>query len=1369
MIPRPKPGESEDDLLRFQQEFLAKQEKSAASLVKKPDKRKTSTSQTTAFCEKDVVEINELPSTKPEYDHGGPQIPHKKSRFSASRDQTATAAAGDDPEAIIDKHDKHMAAVLTKIVERDTRNMQPFTSVLECSSGFPKVMHRGNLEQKKTDGTKKPRSLFAQQMSKISPSELGLVVKEKPTQTHTAARTTQTHVQSSSNSGPHFIKGTGLSATFGEEEAQKIHQENVNKMATMSSEEILEERNKLLQMLDPKLVSFLTSKKNRQTSEGQTHTSDQDEKMETSESKQSEKKQTPKEGEELDLPIKPDRKWIHMNKVEYDKLSWLKDLPPPSTDHNKTGTTARFDFEGNLVTVDEGIDVKYGLHHHGDEPERAGYSLEELFLLCRSTNIQQRILSLKTLGNILVKTRNGDLEDQVNSAILPTVLNAGILFLVRWAMDDSVEGVVCMAVKTLHSIVVSEADEESLDRVLPWFQGHVSPCLKTTKMSAEMTSNDPTPEDEKPLETDADVLKRDVIYCLVMRMNLLPCLHHILFHSHPQAPTVLQGLEILIRIVRHSPQMAYEVERCHGLLELIVEEFLPTSWRLLDVKAPLSDLYGVPVPMAMKLVRCLAQSGRNLAATLVDKYHIKARFLRYLVEKNADDLLLPQSEALRLQIESYRTWRACLSYGLAADLFTDIFPCILSQLEGLQRDYLESPTLKCTRMTAFITVLESVVLLAAQCDQRKFGSSASKLPSDSDQNLLPSVTWSQITDVSQIVLDVCHKCLKNLENTYQHKKFNLDYEVSCLNFMASYISSWSSHKSFDPVAGLQSIEKIFTDVLEPLIKSLGFQAVISSLCSCSSFLHPEHQLKREYADNLPGLGLRINDGHLIEPCLQEYSPFGMVGAVLRVLCITSQVHKGLQAKIADLISSEGHLLTYQRKMANCPRSTSSCHFNKYEDLVMYFFIKLVTSNPASEKTAPLVQKLMLRLMTQLQHGDEFLVHDLLSTVMFSPNVWKQDKDEMTSSLENLQLSDAVHLCSVTQEQVTVNQTQLVAATLSQLVPIRATYLQALSSHQKMAIHSRHRFLMQALEVQNLVSSTPAETLLPLDWMYLPLIDLYNRFSSVGADVQDALSKTEVSMVTSVLRWVYLLEKSQPQVTESVSPTLRVSRVMCTFLTGNDLFMDKTVYLYLAALLREFSTPRLLGQLNFDEQIPGIVSFYDLYSALLQQFEAVSFGDSLFSCYILLPIQQKHDLQLRKALWMEHSGILRYMHISLKEIPIPLDNFLNPEESDVELIRLYFQNLLSRRLQFHWSPLLYLIAIHHVNRFIYNQDKKHSRLKHGMILQTIKSHHKELCQHLLHYKMVDLEKDSGIELYRELPQIRRGLLEQVKSESTESSS
>lgn len=36
-------------------------------------------------------------------------------------------------------------------------------------------------------------------------------------------------------------------------------------------------------------------------------------------------------------------------------------------------------------------------------PQRAGYSLQELFLLSRSQVIQQRTLSLSTLANILSK------------------------------------------------------------------------------------------------------------------------------------------------------------------------------------------------------------------------------------------------------------------------------------------------------------------------------------------------------------------------------------------------------------------------------------------------------------------------------------------------------------------------------------------------------------------------------------------------------------------------------------------------------------------------------------------------------------------------------------------------------------------------------------------------------------------------------------------------------------------------------------------------------------------------------------------------------------------------------------------------------
>jgi hypothetical protein len=69
----------------------------------------------------------------------------------------------------------------------------------------------------------------------------------------------------------------------------------------------------------------------------------------------------------------------------------------------QTNEQARFDFNGNVLTGSEGIPEYVGLHHHGDEPDRAGYTLEELFLLSRSNFLQQRVLAINTLAKIIEK------------------------------------------------------------------------------------------------------------------------------------------------------------------------------------------------------------------------------------------------------------------------------------------------------------------------------------------------------------------------------------------------------------------------------------------------------------------------------------------------------------------------------------------------------------------------------------------------------------------------------------------------------------------------------------------------------------------------------------------------------------------------------------------------------------------------------------------------------------------------------------------------------------------------------------------------------------------------------------------------------
>ena len=50
----------------------------------------------------------------------------------------------------------------------------------------------------------------------------------------------------------------------------------------------------------------------------------------------------------------------------------------------------------------------------------------------------------------------------------------------------------------------------------------------------------------------------------------------------------------------------------------------------------------------------------------------------------------------------------------------------------------------------------------------------------------------------------------------------------------------------------------------------------------------------------------------------------------------------------------------------------------------------------------------------------------------------------------------------------------------------------------------------------------------------------------------------------------------------------------------------------------------------------------------------------------------------------------------------VERFLVPEETNVELIRLYFQALFRKMVTPVWCPLPYLVAVHHVNRFMYTQ-------------------------------------------------------------------
>lgn len=118
------------------------------------------------------------------------------------------------------------------------------------------------------------------------------------------------------------------------------------------------------------------------------------------------------------------------------KLAWMAPIPTEGSVADKESTyyphpeiavsALRFDFRGRFLSprVSRTISSSKGLHHHGQAPEAAGYTIEELSILARSAVPAQRCMAFQTLGRILYRLGNGEWGKTDNHPIAMGVWNA---------------------------------------------------------------------------------------------------------------------------------------------------------------------------------------------------------------------------------------------------------------------------------------------------------------------------------------------------------------------------------------------------------------------------------------------------------------------------------------------------------------------------------------------------------------------------------------------------------------------------------------------------------------------------------------------------------------------------------------------------------------------------------------------------------------------------------------------------------------------------------------------------------------------------------------------------------------------------------
>lgn len=350
---------------------------------------------------------------------------------------------GDDGDAKQQRAATLPGAFVADVLERKPKAVVPPTApqLKGSRTGFPEHRRR-NVE-----------SRFRQQQSEDDKTRSSLQPDQK-----------QRIAQDVGN--PAELPAGGTTKTWEEDEKQRVDEENRQKLSQMSTGEIEQERRELLDSLSPVMIQRLLQRSNIDSGSAEADLSSQPAAPQT----RAKVTDAPKKSVSFAEPdttavngnevhrgsepgevqiesatedVLPQHDSIHFPRPQQppnldpssetfledlhekyfpslpsdpDKLEWMQSSTKNSYDPSASGLDPkelRFSFKGELIpprTASQ-IPVSAGLHHHGDAPEAAGYTISELVHLGHSSFAPQRCIAFQTLGRLLYRLGKGEFGD----------------------------------------------------------------------------------------------------------------------------------------------------------------------------------------------------------------------------------------------------------------------------------------------------------------------------------------------------------------------------------------------------------------------------------------------------------------------------------------------------------------------------------------------------------------------------------------------------------------------------------------------------------------------------------------------------------------------------------------------------------------------------------------------------------------------------------------------------------------------------------------------------------------------------------------------------------------------------------------------
>ncbi|WVQ81314.1 hypothetical protein IAT38_003437 [Cryptococcus sp. DSM 104549] len=354
---------------------------------------------------------------------------------------------------------------------------------------------------------------------------------------------------------------------------------------------------------------------------------------------------------------------------EPSKLEWLQPITEPSNDKS-----TRFDLSGNVLTdaAKADLPVHLGLHHHGTSPDLAGYTMEDILYLCRSTVPSQRITMMGVLGKVLSKLRQG----KVNKRVQKECEEIGV---VQQAIDLGVEVLAGLT----RGVGVIRASVDLLFEALG---------VPEWSFPDDTATSSYQPFIPTPLSQSAEPLG----LAAIPFEDVLPRLTELLSIADGLSPeTTHQLILILRRTTLLSSQLCETI--CPIVPAIVKQHVVQRSWPPKGDRRPSVD--------ALRLLRDITASSRACAEDLLSQgvYETTLKFI-ITATWSEDEVDLDVRElGQELALEVFRTYAVLGRYGFGASAVTssaEIWrrfgawvrerPATLSRLESaLVRAYLD--------------------------------------------------------------------------------------------------------------------------------------------------------------------------------------------------------------------------------------------------------------------------------------------------------------------------------------------------------------------------------------------------------------------------------------------------------------------------------------------------------------------------------------------------------------------------------------------------------------------------------------------------------------------------------------------------------